>query len=148
MSRAPLMRLALIRYADAEYKCVWTRHHMVLDRWSRSLVLKDFFAIYDALAAGRTPTLPKPRSYGEYIAWLGRQDTAAAERFWRGELSGFTEPTPVGVEASGRSGAAEEQYGDRRLRLPRADTERIQAFARQHRLTLNTVVQAAWALQL
>ena len=50
LSEAPLMRLALFRYADDEYKFLFSRHHLVLDRWSRSLLFKDFFSIYDALS--------------------------------------------------------------------------------------------------
>ncbi|MEO6238542.1 MAG: amino acid adenylation domain-containing protein, partial [Vicinamibacterales bacterium] len=149
LSRAPLMRIALIRYGDQEYKFILSRHHMVLDRWSRALVLQDFVAIYDALSAGQQPRLPVARPYSDYIAWLGRQDAAAAEHFWKTALSGVTEPTPFVVDAKPpRHVEPGAEYGDQRTRLSQADTERIQAFARQHRLTLNTIVQAAWALLL
>ncbi|MEP6917581.1 MAG: condensation domain-containing protein, partial [Acidobacteriota bacterium] len=149
LSRAPLMRLALIRYADQQYKFVLTRHHMVLDRWSRALVLKDFVAIYDALSAGREPVLEMPPQYGGYIDWLGQQDAAAAEQFWRTTLVGFTEATPLSIaRTTDRPDDPRRQYGDVRLRLSEADTAKVQAFARQHRLTLNTVAQAAWALLL
>src|ERR1044071_4098610 len=52
LSEAPLMRLALLRYAEDEYKFLFSRHHLVLDRWSRALLLKDFFSLYDALSQG------------------------------------------------------------------------------------------------
>ena len=149
LSQAPLMRLALIRYADDEYKCVLSRHHMVLDRWSRALLLKDFFAIYDALSAGREPTLDVPRPYSDYIAWLSRQDAGAAEQFWRTSLAGFTEPTPFAVDRkTDRPDERGRQYADQRIQLSEAATEKVQAFARQHRLTLNTVAQGAWGLLL
>ena len=149
LSQAPLMRLALIRCADQEYKFVLTRHHIVLDRWSRSLVLRDFIGAYDALVAGREPILGTARQYSDYINWLGRQDAASAERFWRASLAGFPEPTALAVAR--KTDCPHEpgnQYADLRTRLSEADTEKLQAFARQHRLTLNTVAQAAWALLL
>src|SRR2546427_10998668 len=35
LSDAPLMRLALFRFAVDEHKFLFSRHHMLLDRWSR-----------------------------------------------------------------------------------------------------------------
>ena len=81
LDEAPLMRLALLRFAEDEYKFLFSRHHLLLDRWSRALLLKDFFAIYDALSEGREPALPVSLPYGNYIAWLGRQDTKNPEYF-------------------------------------------------------------------
>jgi amino acid adenylation domain-containing protein len=146
---APLMRLALLRYAEDEHKFLFSRHHMVLDRWSRALLLKDFFAIYDALSQGREPALPAPIPYGNYIAWLSRQNTKSAEHFWRTTLAGFTEPTSFSVERKANQPVEEgKYYADRRAQLSEAATDNLRDFARRHRLTLNTLVQGAWALLL
>ena len=148
LSEAPLMRLALLRYAEAEYKFLFSRHHMVLDRWSRDLLLKDFFAIYDALSEGREPSLPAPVPYGTYVAWLSRQDKNAAESFWRTTLADFTEPTSLRIERKADQVEEGTRYADRRLQLSEAATDNLREFARRHRLTLNTLAQAAWALLL
>src|ERR1044072_4240203 len=50
LRNAPLIRLALFRTTDTTYKFVFSRHHIVLDRWSRSIVLKEVFQAYDSLA--------------------------------------------------------------------------------------------------
>ena len=149
LDEAPLMRLALLRFAEDEYKFLFSRHHLLLDRWSRALLLKDFFAIYDALSEGREPALPVSLPYGNYIAWLGRQDTKNAEYFWRTTLTGFTEPTSFGVDRNSAQPVEEGKfYGDHRLKLSEATTENLREFARRHRLTLNTLVQGAYALLL
>ena len=143
------MRLALFRVTEDEHKFLFSRHHLLLDRWSRAVLLKDLFAVYDALSGGREPILDVPRPYGDYIAWLAQQDTSAAENFWRTSLAGFTEPTGFAVERkTGRRIGAEEDYADQRIQLSEVATENLQTFARQHRLTLNTLVQGAWALLL
>ena len=49
LRNAPLIRLALFRIADTTYKFVFSRHHIVLDRWSRSIVLKEVFEAYESL---------------------------------------------------------------------------------------------------
>ena len=149
LSEAPLLRLAVLRYADDEYKFLFSRHHLVLDRWSRSLLLKDFFFIYDALSEGREPLLPTPSPYGNYIAWLGRQDNQAAESFWRTALADFTEPTSLGIEQSSHKQVNEgEAYANRQIQLSETASATLRDFARQHRITLNTLAQGAWALLL
>ena len=149
LSEAPLLRLTLMRYADDEYKFLFSRHHMVLDRWSRSLLFKEFFVIYDALSEGREPALATPTPYANYIGWLSRQDHQAAERFWRTALADFTEPTSLGIEQSSHNQVNEgDSFARCQIQLSEVTSATLRDFARQHRLTLNTIVQGAWALLL
>ena len=53
LSEAPLLRLALFRFAENEHKFLFSRHHLLLDRWSRSLLFKDLLAFYEAFAHGK-----------------------------------------------------------------------------------------------
>jgi NRPS condensation-like uncharacterized protein len=46
LDQAPLMRLTLIRCADADYRLIWTSHHALFDGRSRRLLLKEVFAFY------------------------------------------------------------------------------------------------------
>src|SRR6266404_2217731 len=147
LSSAPLMRLALFRVAENEYKFLFSRHHLLLDRWSRALLLKDFFLIYDAVSEGRQPSLEPPRPYGDYIAWITQQDGSAAEDFWKKSLRGFAEPTSFVVDRrTDHAIGAEKEYANRRIQLSETVTDNLQTFARQHRLTMNTLAQGAWAL--
>lgn len=98
VAKAPLMRLALLRFADDAWRFVWTHHHLLLDGWSLPLVLQEVFAAYEAYRTGREPALPPVRPYRDYIAWLRKQDLAAAEAYWRATLAGFTAPTPLVVD--------------------------------------------------
>src|SRR4029077_3618205 len=88
---------------------------------------------------------PRP-PYRDYIAWLERQEVEVTERFWRRSLAGFTVATPLpgaGLVDS-RPGAG----GERRLLLAPERTADLEAFARRHQLTLNTLFQGIWALLL
>jgi amino acid adenylation domain-containing protein len=147
LTRAPLMRLSLMRVGDDAYRFVWSLHHLLLDGWSTSLILKDFFACYDAFKRGDEPRLKPSPPYREYIAWLRRQDMSEAESFWRERLKGFSAATPL-VGQGARQGARAGGYEERRALLPRDATAALQSLARRNRLTLNTIVQGAWALLL
>jgi hypothetical protein len=151
LSEPPLMRLALFRLSQDRYWFVWSSHHVIMDGWSASIVLREFLACYDALRRSEVPDLPPAPPFRDYIAWLQQQDRneADAEGFWRELLKDFAAPTPLGLDAAlRRSQAGKASYGERQMQLSAAETASLQDFARKHRVTLNTVTQTAWALVL
>ncbi len=150
LSRAPLMRLALIRMSDDEHHFVWSHHHILLDGWSSNLVSRDVNLFYGALSRGDDLRLPNPRPYRDYIAWYQQQDLASAEKYWREALKGFTTATPLipdNVPAPTQE-LQKRAYTACHFTLSTDEMGRLQDAARKHRLTLNTLVQGAWALVL
>jgi len=143
LSRAPLMRLFLIRLTDELYQFVWSHSNMLLDGWSLFLVIKEVFEFYDAFRKGGTHTLPAPAPFKAYIEWLKRQDQTRAEKFWAKTLSGFTEPNTIDIKSETN---AQEPYCELQLDLPESLTSDLQAFGRRNKVTLNTIIQGAWAM--
>jgi amino acid adenylation domain-containing protein len=149
LGRAPLMRVKLIRLSDTVHQFVWTWHHIILDAWSVPMLLGELFAGYEAGVAGATLQLGPVRPYKDFVAWQRSQDPAAAESFWRRNLEGFQEPTPLGIDRiGGDTSDAGSGYGLDFLEVPVAEVEALRETARRARLTLNTLVQGAWALLL
>ncbi len=148
LTRAPLMRLTLIRLRDDTYRLIWSRHHLLLDGWSTPILLKEVFALYEGHVQGKEVKLDKPRPYGEYIAWLQKQDLEKAKAFWKKELDGFHAPTPLTVDHPPTPGVLDRVFDERTLDLPEATASALQAFCRKHQLTMSTILQAAWALVL
>jgi len=147
LSQAPLIRLSLVRTAEDSYFFVWTCHHLVLDGWCLSLVLNEVLAYYEAGRRGQEPRLERPRPFRDYIAWLQRQDNAEAEAFWRRQLAGYRQPTPL--PAGPRTDVAGgEQFRERRMELTIERTAALRRLAKEQKLTHSTLVQAAWALLL
>ena len=149
LSVAPLMRVTLVRVGDSAYKFVWSHHHLLLDGWCLSLVLREVLMFYAAFCENRELQLERGPDYRDYIVWLQRQDLTAAEKFWRRTLGDFTTPTPFGVDTPAASGEAVEQdYNSHWSRISNKATTALQALTRQHKLTMNTIVQGAWGLLL
>jgi amino acid adenylation domain-containing protein/non-ribosomal peptide synthase protein (TIGR01720 family) len=144
LSKAPLLRYALLQTANDTYQFVWSYHHLLIDGWSLPKIIQEVLAYYQAYSQGKTLNLPKVRSYEQYIDWLQKQDMAAAKAFWLKQLQGFTAPT--GLPGAGRY--PNFGRGTHHIQLSTIATNSLQAFARQHQLTLNTLVQAAWAVLL
>ncbi|HEX8853228.1 MAG TPA: condensation domain-containing protein, partial [Pyrinomonadaceae bacterium] len=140
LARAPLMRLALLRTAADAYRFIWTHHHLLLDGWSASLLMREVLDIYGALRRGAEPPPARARAVRDYLHWLRKQDAAKAERFWRAELEGFTAPTPLTLGSS-NGGASDETPRARKqqLQLTPQETTALQSFARRHQLTLSTL---------
>ncbi|RKG73736.1 amino acid adenylation domain-containing protein, partial [Corallococcus exercitus] len=148
LSRPPLMRLALLHLEENVTRMVWTYHHVLLDGWSLGLLFQELFTTYQALLRGEPlPEQTRP-PFRDYVAWLQRRDDASSEAFWRKSLRGFTEPTPLPLARPLSAGAEALAPGEREIHLSAERTQALQAFARDHQLTLNTLVQATWGLVL
>ncbi len=145
LAGAPPLRLVVVRTGDRSHRFVWNTHHVLIDGWSRTLILDEVFAVYRALAAGgRTPALPAAVPFRDFVAWLDR-DPADAAAYWAGAFDGFAGPTapPLagGARPNGSMGVADH--------VPAAElTAAWRATARRYGVTAGTVAQAAWALLL
>ncbi|MFZ5526624.1 MAG: amino acid adenylation domain-containing protein [Pseudomonadota bacterium] len=166
LDRAPLMRCTLWRIAADEHLFVWTYHHLLMDGWSNGLLLREVLQRYEhARRAGVSAPATARSGPGEvpgfhrYLDWLARQDDEAAQACWREALAGLSEPTPLPelrAARPARSGSASHadaahagpDWSRTTLSLSPVQTQAIQEAARAWRVTMNTVVQGAWAVLL
>ncbi|MFC4590848.1 amino acid adenylation domain-containing protein [Sphaerisporangium corydalis] len=144
LSRPPLLRVRIIRTADDSRLIMWSFHHILLDGWSIQLLKKELFAIYRATVEGREPGLPPAIPYVRYAKWLHEQPSARAREFWRGYLQGVSEATELVATRPGTdSGVAELE-----ISLGAELSGAVRRFAREQRITVNTVVQGVWSALL
>ncbi|RSM40072.1 non-ribosomal peptide synthetase, partial [Actinoplanes sp. ATCC 53533] len=137
----PLIRLTVIRRPDGTDRLLLTCHFLLWDGWSRELVLRELFALYDSRGTRGALPLDGP-AFTDYLAWIAAQDAAASAAAWKAVLD---EPTIVVPEAVGR----EPVLSDRILAaLPTAVTTRLNEQARRAGVTLNSVLTAALGLVL
>ncbi len=142
LSEAPLLRLVLVRTDEERYHLIYTNHHILMDGWSNSQLLGEVLQRY----RGETP----PRSggrYRDYIAWLQRQDAALSEAFWLPRLRQLDEPTRLG-QSIAQAKQRGKGYAERLRELDGEQTRRLAELAREQKITVNTLVQAAWLMLL
>ncbi|MET7745670.1 amino acid adenylation domain-containing protein [Streptomyces sp. NPDC005385] len=140
-----LARFTLLRETEADHTLLLTVHHILLDGWSMPVLLRDLFALY-AARENRAGQLPRPLpgpTVRDHLAWHARQDEDTAEKAWREALDGLDGPTLLAPEAA-RAGTP---LLPRRItaELSRAETRALTELARASGVTLNTVMQGAWA---
>jgi amino acid adenylation domain-containing protein len=150
LERPPLFRLSLVRHADDCHTFAFRYHHLLLDAWSALMVLDEVFTDYERESPEYLPRREPPLAYRDYVAWLHRQDLTEAERYWRGALRGFREPTPLPGTAHTHdvSGNIEHDHPEEVLTLPADTLTALTELARSHNITLNSLLQGAWSLLL
>ena len=139
----PLIRFTLIRLSADEHRLVLTNHHILMDGWSMPVLVQELLTLY--AHKGDAAALPRVTPYRDYLAWIAAQDRAAAIAAWREALAGLEEATRLAPHDPGRAPVAPEQIT---LSLSETLTAALSRQARRQGLTLNTFIQAAWAILL
>ncbi|WP_371502655.1 amino acid adenylation domain-containing protein [Kitasatospora sp. NBC_00374] len=87
LDRGPLLRMTLLRVAEASHVVVLVIHHIVADDWSLDVFWQGLAAYYQARANGRGPAVLDPLAvqYPHYVAWQRSlpQRTALREQLER-----------------------------------------------------------------
>ena len=91
LASPPLLRFTLIRLGGEEHRLVLSSHHILMDGWSTSILVQELLTLY--AHQGNAAALPRVTPYRDYLAWLARQDRAAAISEWREALAGLQEAT-------------------------------------------------------
>ena len=143
LATAPLIRFTLIRLSAEEHRLLLTSHHILMDGWSTPVLIRELLALYANRGDGGS--LPPVTRYRDYLRWIAAQDRSAALTAWREALAGLEEPTRLAADAVGRAPLAPERVA---LTLSPALTSALNREARGRGLTLNTYIQAAWAILL
>ena len=141
---APLMRVSLINRHGRAWRLVWTHHHAILDGWSMALIFGALTQRYSALLRGESAWPGTAPSYREYVRWLSQRSAAQdTEPFWREYLRDVDTVTRVGSEAEATS-----QHEKLSCRLEAEPLAHLRRIAATHQVTLNTLVQGAYAVAL
>jgi hypothetical protein len=136
----PLVRLRVARLAGRTHRVILTGHHILWDGWSVPVLLDELFTAY----ASSLDALPAPVPPREYLAWVAAQDAGAARAAWSASVAG-ARPTLVAPEAAHREPVQQRSVS---VELTGEFTAGLTEAVRTHGVTLNTVVQGAWALVL
>ncbi|SHE68728.1 non-ribosomal peptide synthase domain TIGR01720/amino acid adenylation domain-containing protein [Seinonella peptonophila] len=145
LSRDVLIRFALFYLGEDQYRLVCSFHHILLDGWCMGLLLRDLMQFYQQRIEQQPVCVTPAPSYSKYINWLDEQDLSKAQSYWQKRLSDCTRPT--GMPAPGYQGEKMERavYS---FSIDETITAQLKRLAKEHKVTLNHLCQAIWALLL
>ncbi|MFD4459296.1 amino acid adenylation domain-containing protein [Nocardia sp. NPDC058480] len=147
MGTPPLVRFRLITVADDHCRLVITAHHFVLDGWSMPLLIRELLTLY--AIDGDGSALPPAPPYREFLSWLARRDHTAAQQAWSKALAGLEESTLIAPAADAHTQSlTTPPTVTVSVELPASATAAINDLSRERGITVNTIVQSAWAILL
>ena len=146
LSRAPTMRVTLVRLPEQRWAMIWTGHHLLLDGWSNGIVVDQIFSSLAARLRGEEPELRPTRPFRHFVEWYARRDRAGEQEHWTDYLADVTEMTALPYRRP--LGVKEARYTEITLPLPDGLLQRLQRFGQENGLTVNTIALGAWALLL
>ncbi|WP_405813392.1 amino acid adenylation domain-containing protein [Streptomyces sp. NBC_01390] len=142
----PLLRCTLVRTGADRHRLLVTHHHILLDGWSVSVLLRELLDLY---AADNDPAALAPAPpYRAFLQWLESRDRAAAETAWREALADVTESTRLAPATPSSASSDGMDLVQARTELSAETGAALTARARSLGVTVNTLVQSAWALLL
>ncbi len=143
MAAPPLIRFLVVRTAPDAWTLAVSSHHILLDGWSMPLLLKDLLTLY-ATDADAT-ILPRVPAYRTYLEWLAARDHDRSRRAWADALAGLEEPAML-AEVLGDGEAGAVGGAEHRVAIDADTTAALTEYASRLGVTVNTVLQAAWAV--
>ncbi|RYZ40222.1 MAG: amino acid adenylation domain-containing protein, partial [Myxococcaceae bacterium] len=147
LSDGPLMRALLLKLGTQEHQLVLNTHHIVSDGWSLGVLVREFNAFYEAFHHGRPPALPAlPVQYADFAVWQRdwlQGDTLDAQlTWWKAALAGASGVLELPTDKP-RPSVLSSEGATVPVRIPRALSEQVEAFAKQENVTPYMVWLAA-----
>lgn len=140
-----LVRGALLHTEDKVWHFILTFHHILMDGWSLTPVLKALIYFYEmADKADELSIVDEVHPYREYIQWHKQQDENAAKEYWMKYLDGYEKSARIPMFGSGEA----YLHATKRFELPEELSQEMRLLATQNNITLNTIFQTAWGILL
>lgn len=141
-------RLCVVEYIKGNYMLIMTNSYLCIDGWSLRTIMEEVFMVYNSVSSGvEMISYPEHRSYRDFIRWVNSQDMEAAEKFWKGYMSGYKKFEIIKEYKHGRI-YDEEGYLRYSTFIDGMLKNAIEMFAKKNGLTPNIVFQAAYSLLL
>jgi tyrocidine synthetase-3 len=148
LSAGPLLRVRLLQVEEDRYICFFTLHHIISDGWSTTILLDEFFAIYNAYCRGDEHSLrPLRIQYKDFACWQNRNITKESERYWLEKLEGAE--GRVSLPYAGKAEDGDDHAGDMHLfEINETLARAVRELAAKHNTTVSNVILSIYFLLL
>ncbi|MCK4261449.1 MAG: AMP-binding protein, partial [Halanaerobiales bacterium] len=143
-----LNRLSMIKLSDNKYFMCWTFHHILLDGWSVSIVLSDFFNIYNCFLHKKPLPEKTITQFSDYLMWLKKQNQNKGLKFWQDYMKEFEQPTLLPYDQNPKKDEIITDVATRLIRFTEEKTQEIEEFCKNYSITTNAFIQTAWGILL
>lgn len=90
----PLLRLTLLHLSETDHVLLLTMHHIISDRWSLGVLVRELKILYEAFSKGENSPLPDlPIQYADWAIWQRQylQGEVLQQQldYWKQQLDGL-----------------------------------------------------------
>ncbi|MEC3916104.1 non-ribosomal peptide synthetase [Nocardia sp. CDC160] len=140
----PLIRFLCVAAGERRFRLIITNHHLILDGWSMPLLFAELIGLYET--SGDDTGFAPPVPFRTHLEWLASRDADRARAAWSESLAGLDGPTLIAPNAP-RADAPATPVAHA-VPLPEELPDALRRTAATCQVTVNTLVQVAWALLL
>ena len=149
LSRAPLLRLALLGLSEEEHVLVVTGHHIIADGWSGEVWQREMAAVYEAYAEGKeSPLLELEVQYADYAVWQRERMKGPWVHeeiaYWRRALGGELPVLELPVDRRREEGRRRGRGETERFEIPPGLQEKLRELGAREGTTLFMTLLAAF----
>jgi amino acid adenylation domain-containing protein len=152
LERGPLLRLSLVVLGPQEHMLLLTKHHIISDAWSTTVLFGELAQLYAAFSQGRPSPLPAlPLQYPDFALWqrqwLQGEVLARHLDYWKRQLAGAPEVLDLPTD---RPRPPQQTYEGARhtFTLPGELTAQLKALSQSEGVTLYITLLATFQILL
>lgn len=154
LEKDSLMRLAIFREGKNQFTIIWSFHHIIIDGWSISLLIKELLEYYFQLIGGEKKEKliievqkrkKEESSFSDYIDKLSVLDTTRALKFWSNYLRGYQNIAEFSIRSVNKHA---EQVDEIEYLFSEEFTRRLQRKSEQLSVTVSTILETVWGITL
>jgi len=148
LTRAPLLRISLLKLGEEERVLLLSMHHIISDGWSMGLLLREVISLYEAFSHGDpSPLAELPAQYADFSYWQREWLQGAALEnqldYWRKQLANA--PSLIDLPADHPRPAAPSHQGARQSRqFPVEVYEALKSLSLSEGVTIFVTLLAAF----
>jgi len=151
LSEGPLLRAVILQLGEQEHVAFLALHHMVADRWSIPILMRELSSFYAASQNGSATDLPTlPVQFADYAAWQHRWNDSSEQTrqvaYWGKQLADLV---PLALSADHpRPDSRSPRVGSSAFVIPGELLERLGSLGLQQDATVFMVLLGAFQILL
>lgn len=145
LSIPPLMRLAIFKFSENDFRIVWTRHHVLLDGESVKIIVNELMTSYQDIVNGRELEFNIQSEQTDIYRFPVVYDEAECKSYWKKML---THVKGSAFLPEVIKNTAEKTLETILEKMSVGQYSRLRKFIRSYDLTTNTLLEASWAVTL
>ncbi len=138
--------VSLVKYGAKKYKLSLLYHHIVMDGWSLSIILKDFFSAYSSIINHNEKEVVFKPMFKNFVKHFLRIDYKLHILFWKDYLTEFNGGYEIPFKTNTKQKIIETE--NKKFQLDAVQKKRIEDFCKCQKITISDFFYSVWSLLL